>query len=312
MGWESTFRGLLLGISSPSARPREVWTPLVSRAPHFYPGSKHGLVSPGGNISDAVYDLSDYYDIAFDFRDVAVECDTLQAIFDEYGRGRASFIEFGCGPGRHAVEMARRGVESSALDLSAGMIGYAQELASRADVSLATYQADMRAFELPTRVDSAALLMDSWSHLLTDEDGIRHLHAVATALESGGTYVVEMAHPSNHFGTATAGTSWTMQRGDITVATEWGQPDDAFDALTQIDSCTVVMTVTKSGKEPQRYTESIEVRRWTKPHFEAVVELSGVFDIVAWLGSLTPNEGERVPLSHEKASWRMIPVLRKT
>ena len=73
------------------------------------------------------------YDIAFSDREFDVECDFLEWAIREYsnintnGSDTKSFIELGCGPGRHAREMARRGWKSTALDISQDMIEFAAE-----------------------------------------------------------------------------------------------------------------------------------------------------------------------------------------
>lgn len=63
----------------------------------------------------------------------------------------------------------------------------------------------MRSFELPERFSLAATLMDSTAHL-----------------EPGGLYVIEMAHPSNHFQMrSTTQSTWTLERDGIKVTTSW-------------------------------------------------------------------------------------------
>ncbi len=256
----------------------------------------------------SVYQWAEYYDIAFDFRDVGAECDFLCSRFEAHGGGAGSFLELACGPGQHVVEMAGRGVSAAGLDLSPDMLGFLQEKAAARGVEVHAIEADMRSFRIPDRFHGAALLMDSASHLLTHADMIDHLRSVARHLETGGVYVLEMSHPSNHLGVArTTRNVWTMERDRVVVETEWGQPDDPFDSLTQVDEVTVVLRVTEPGREPIRHTHRERIRRWLKPEFEAAVEMSGAFEIVEWYGSLD----RRVALGHEKAAWRMVPVLRK-
>ncbi|MDO9355748.1 MAG: class I SAM-dependent methyltransferase, partial [Solirubrobacteraceae bacterium] len=72
-----------------------------------------------------IYQHARCYDIAFAFRDIAVECDTLEAIaLRHLGRPVASVLELAAGPARHAREFARRGVSATALDNSAAMCAY--------------------------------------------------------------------------------------------------------------------------------------------------------------------------------------------
>ena len=53
------------------------------------------------------------------------------------GRPPQSFLELACGPGTHAVEAARRGLVTAALDSSTRMVARAQGNARRAGVPVA-------------------------------------------------------------------------------------------------------------------------------------------------------------------------------
>jgi SAM-dependent methyltransferase len=60
-------------------------------------------------------------------------------------------VEFGCGMGKHAIEMARRGFEVTGVDLSPTAIRMARENAAAADMDVRFVAADVtRAMDLPT------------------------------------------------------------------------------------------------------------------------------------------------------------------
>ena len=113
-------------------------------------------------------------------------------------------------------------------------------LARERDPGLPYVVADMRALSLARRFDLAALLMDSSSYLLTNDDVLQFLQGVAACLNPGGALVLEMGHPRDVFrvGTST-GTDWTMVRDDLRVHTVWGDAEDPFDPTTQITDVSV-------------------------------------------------------------------------
>jgi SAM-dependent methyltransferase len=257
-----------------------------------------------------LYQQARCYDVAFSFRDVAAECDTLAALVGRHrGAAVASVLELAAGPGRHAREFARRGAAATALDAVPAMCDYALQRAAEDGVALQTLVADMVDFRLPQPVDLALLLMDSASYLLDNDATLRHLRCVAAALAEGGLYVLEMVHPRDVFGIGTPSTksNWTRELDGLRVETSWGADDDAFDPVTQTELVTA--TLTWSGPDGSgQLVERARQRRCTANEFDALVRASGCFEIVEWLGSLAPP----VPFDNQKAAWRMVPVLRRT
>jgi SAM-dependent methyltransferase len=129
-----------------------------------------------------IYHQARCYDVAFGFRDVSAECDTLAALASRHsGRPVATVLELAAGPARHAREFARRGAAATALDSSSTMCDYALERAAHDGLHLKAVAADMRDFKLEQRFDLTALLMNSSSYLLDNEAVLSHLACVARA-----------------------------------------------------------------------------------------------------------------------------------
>jgi hypothetical protein len=144
--------------------------------------------------------------------------------------------------------------------------------------------------------------------MLTDDDFVEHLQAVARNLTPSGIYIFEANHPRDRFGVGSSTKNeWESQRDGITVRMSWGLDDLHFDPITQIADSTVRIEVDRNGKtETHEFTNTD--RTYTYHEFALLIEKSGAFEICEWLGALDPNQ----PLDNSKASWRMIPVLRKT
>jgi SAM-dependent methyltransferase len=255
-----------------------------------------------------IYHQARCYDVAFGFRDVSAECDSLAALTSRHsGRPVATVLELAAGPARHAREFARRGAAATALDMSSTMCEYALECAAHDGVHLQTVAADMCEFNLGQRFDLAVLLMDSSSYLLDNEAVLSHMGCVARHLVDGGLYVLQMSHPRGAFGVGTStNTQWTSEADGLRVEVRWGADGDAFDPITQVDEVTVRMDWSGpcgSGSLVERACQ----RRFTANEFDALVRASGQFDTVEWLGSLAPA----TPFSNDRAASYMVPVLRK-
>jgi cyclopropane fatty-acyl-phospholipid synthase-like methyltransferase len=105
-------------------------------------------------------------------------------------------LDIGCGTGRHAVELARRGLVITGLDISAGMLREARAAARRAGVELELVQDDATTFDLGRVFDAAVCLCEGSLGLLGADDAFAHDAAVLrrafTALRPGAPFVLTL------------------------------------------------------------------------------------------------------------------------
>ncbi|MEZ4647469.1 MAG: class I SAM-dependent methyltransferase [Candidatus Eisenbacteria bacterium] len=265
--------------------------------------------------SAGVYEAAEWYAIAFGYRDVPKECDFLTAVAEEFGCGAGSFLELACGPGFHALEMAKRGIRSAGLDREPSMLHLLQREATREELNVTALHADMRSFEVEEPFHLVTTLLDSCAHLLTNEDMRAHLDRVAAALVPGGVYVVEFSHPADCFRVrTTAGTDWTMEANGTEVHITWGNEDDPFDPITEITDVTVTLEVTRAGdateadREARTLREIVPSRCWTYQTLRALFAQVDRLTPVAWYGALD----RAVPFDNAKGAWRMVAVLQRS
>jgi SAM-dependent methyltransferase len=79
-------------------------------------------------------------------------------------------LDVGCGTGRHAVELARRGLAVTGIDISAGMLAEAQKAAEAAGVGVTWRRADATAFTADRQYDAAICLCEGAFGLLRGQD----------------------------------------------------------------------------------------------------------------------------------------------
>ncbi len=82
----------------------------------------------------------------------------------------AAILDVGCGTGRHAVELAKRGYNVTGIDLSAAMLKEAREKAKSAGVEVNFIRADATDFTLPAKFDAAICLCEGSFGLLGHRD----------------------------------------------------------------------------------------------------------------------------------------------
>ncbi len=91
----------------------------------------------------------------------------------------ASFLDVGCGTGRHALELARRGYKVTGVDLSEGMLKVAREKAAEEGLEVEFIHADAKTFALDKAFDYAVCLCEGGLGLLdAGEDAERHDKAI--------------------------------------------------------------------------------------------------------------------------------------
>ncbi|WP_158501500.1 class I SAM-dependent methyltransferase [Vitiosangium sp. GDMCC 1.1324] len=256
-----------------------------------------------------LYERAELYDIAFSYRDIASEVDVLT---DWYRRvtgrpGPASVLELGAGPAQHARELARRGAEAWALDMSPVMSDYARAQAAAEGVRLEVVTADMTAFELPRRFDLALLMVNSAGHLLTEALMVRHLECVARSLTPGGIYVMEVAHPADDekHPQGEPPRHWSTRRGQTTVDIHFGRPGDPLDAQHRIRTYTVELNANIAGR-PTSFVEQLTLRAWKRQAIDEAIQRTGRFGDVRIYGDFSSD----MPLDHPEA-WRMIYVMQR-
>ena len=117
------------------------------------------------------------------------ECDFIES---EIGRDRSvPILDIGCGTGRHAIELARRGYQVTGIDLSPAQIRRARTKATAAGVAPELLVGDARALPFRAAFGLAVMLCEGAFPLMeTDEMNFEILRGAARALRPGGKLIM--------------------------------------------------------------------------------------------------------------------------
>jgi SAM-dependent methyltransferase len=130
----------------------------------------------------------------FEFGDAAIahgDVEVERAIALSGVKGGAA-LDLACGPGRHAVPLARHGFDVTAVDLSPFHLAKAKAHADAAGVHVELVQADMRAFTRPDAFDLALSLFTSFGYFDGDRDDVQILRNVHESLGPRGALVMDL------------------------------------------------------------------------------------------------------------------------
>lgn len=115
-------------------------------------------------------------------------------IIQECGlNSRSRVIDFGCGQGRHALELASRGIEVTGIDYVDKNIGIANKKKEELNVSNIKFIIeDCRSVKLHVAADAAICLYDVIGSYADNEDNKRIIRNIAEHLKPGGVAIISV------------------------------------------------------------------------------------------------------------------------
>ena len=104
----------------------------------------------------------------------------------------ARVLDLCCGPGRHSLELARRGYVVTGVDRTAEYLRRARRKARREGLSVEFVKADMREFVRPGAFDAVANMFSAFGYFRDPEDDARVLRNVGESLRPGGRLLIDV------------------------------------------------------------------------------------------------------------------------
>lgn len=103
-------------------------------------------------------------------------------------------LDVGCGPGRHALELARRGCRVHGVDLSPEFVALARTAAEAEGVAATFEVLDVRDLDVDGDYDAVVCLCQGGFGLLGGDDEAEVLGRIARSVRPGGGVVVSAFH----------------------------------------------------------------------------------------------------------------------
>ncbi len=100
-------------------------------------------------------------------------------------------LDLACGHGRHAVDLARRGMVVTGQDLNEDYLQMAQEDAARSGVEIETIHSDMRDIPFTDEFDAVINMFTAFGYFDSEDEDVRVLQAVTNALKDGGKLLLD-------------------------------------------------------------------------------------------------------------------------
>ena len=103
-------------------------------------------------------------------------------------------LDLCCGPARHALLLAGKGLAVTGYDFSAEYLKEAAAKAEKAKVKIRFLRGDMRALKFSGEFDAAINLFTSFGYFLKFSDDLKTLKGAARALKPGGLFMLDIIH----------------------------------------------------------------------------------------------------------------------
>jgi SAM-dependent methyltransferase len=104
----------------------------------------------------------------------------------------AHILDLCCGPGRHSLELARRGFRVTGVDRTAAYLEQARRQATEEELDIEFVQADMRAFRRPETFDGAINLFTAFGYFEDPAEDLQVVQNLYASLKPGGRLLMEM------------------------------------------------------------------------------------------------------------------------
>lgn len=114
----------------------------------------------------------------------------VQQLLELLGHAPTHVLDLGCGPGRHALPLARAGLEVTAVDTSQTLLDQLDD--QRGELAIEIVQADMREFRRPAAFDLIVVMWTSFGYFESEADHVRVLDHIRSNLKPEGRVVLDL------------------------------------------------------------------------------------------------------------------------
>jgi SAM-dependent methyltransferase len=187
----------------------------------------------------------------------------------------ARVLDIACGYGRHAVNLARRGINVVGLDLNAYFLGVAAQRAADENARAVFVRGDMRRLPFTSGFDAVVCLGGSFGQFASEDEDFALLRETAQALKPGGKFLLDVANRDGIL-SRFIGKDWDELEDGTVVLHE-----RRWDSLQgRVEGKDVVV-----GPDGRRREYEHSMRLYGAPEISSILRRAG-FDVLALYGSL--------------------------
>ncbi len=191
-------------------------------------------------------------------------------IFRRFGCKTALGLDLGCGTGNMTAELSRQGCDMIGVDLSADMLGVANEKAQAEGLDILYLNQDMTEFELYGTVDFIISSLDCINYITNKNDLKKVFRLVNNYLDPGGLFVFDIN--TEYKLSRVLGNNTFVSDGDK-IFYSW---QNSYDAKTRLCDFYLTFFEKTAGGEYRRFDEVHTERAYSAAEIADMLKRSGL------------------------------------
>lgn len=136
--------------------------------------------------------LANVYDLIYQDKNYGEEVDFIEEIFHNFAlKPIKSILEGGCGTGGHAIPLATRGYNVTAIDLSENMIEHASQKIREAGLDATFKTMDIRDIDLNQKFDACLCMFAVLGYVTDTAELLETFHKIKKHLKKSGMFIFD-------------------------------------------------------------------------------------------------------------------------
>lgn len=232
-------------------------------------------------------DYAYYYNAFYKDKDYVTEAKQVNELLRRYGYNIQVLINYGCGTGKHDIELAELGYICTGIDLSQTMIDIAKKNNCTAKKKIDFSVADIRTYEPIKKYDAVISLFHVMSYQNSNEDVLAALKSARKALDKGGLFLFDVWY----------GPGVLSDKPSVRVKEVQDEKNKLIrvarpimhDAKNVVDVCYEVLVIEKETGKTKVINEEHNMRYFFRPELEFFLREAG-FELIDNLDCNTLDE----------------------
>ena len=218
-------------------------------------------------------DYAYYYNAFYHDKDYAAEGRQVDTLLKLYGSNIRKVINYGCGTGRHDIELSKLGYDCTGIDMSPLMIDIARENSRIEKLQIDFDVADICQYEPTQKYDAVISLFHVMSYQNENEDILNAFLSARKALDKGGLFLFDVWY----------GPGVLSDRPSVRVKEVEDEENRMiriarpvmYDKKNLVDVCYEVLVIHKKTNIVKTIEETHHMRYFFRPELELLLERSG-------------------------------------